>query len=851
MSETLDTLLGRLQGVRKSGRGFAARCPSHEDNAPSLSIRETDSGTLLVCCHAGCTVENIVRAIGLEMRDLFPPSGNGKAKSNGQAFASANRAVAALERKHGKRSGLWTYTDLGGNPVGVVVRWDKPDEKYYRPASLYPDGWHIEHMPAPRPLYRWPDLAASPRVVVCEGEKAADAACGIDFVATTSSGGAKAAHKTDWQPLAGKEVWILPDHDAAGERYAHDVAGILAKLTPEPSVRIVALPDLPDGGDIVDWLSAGGTVEQLYRLVEATPAYTAAKPPDGDDKEGEIVEEEEEKRQERLSQSTQLVNLALASQVALCHDAEQVAFASLPVHEHWETWPIRSSGFRLWLQRLFHRATEGRVPGGQALADAISTLEGRALFDSQLATVAVRLAEREESIYLDLADSDWRAVRIDATGWEIDPHPPVRFRRPRGLLALPQPQRGGNVEDLRRWCNVASDADWHLLVAWLLAAMRPRGPYPVLCLAGEQGAAKSTLARLLRLLVDPNKSPIRSPPRDSRYLMIAASNAWVLALDNLSKLEPWLSDCLCRLATGGGFSTRELYSDDEEKIFDAQRPVIVASIEDLASRGDLLDRALILHLPQIKEEDRKTEARLFAEFEAARPRLLGALLDVIAGALAHVASVKLDKSPRMADFAVWATAAEPALGWDKGAFMAAYEANRSVANEQVLEASPLTGPIRQLLDAEPSHRWEGTAASLLQTLTLSAGETITKQPDWPKKGHTLSGRLRRIAPNLRKSGIEVEFGRDTTIKRQRIITLTQLEQSRKTASNASRASNASKTPEKTEPSAGRSLDAPGRSPPKERPAQTPVNCRALDALDALDAPLRDFSNAGNDDSELF
>ncbi len=170
----------------------------------------------------------------------------------------ADDAVAELERKHGKRSALWTYHNAAGEPVGVVVRWDKNGGKDIRPVSRHGDGWRIGAMPDPRPLYGLPDLAAAKCVVVCEGEKAAGAARSLGFVATTSAGGSQAASKTDWQPLAAKEVWIMPDNDAPGRKYAGTVTGILAKLTPAPTVRVVELPDLPDGGDIVDWINAHG-----------------------------------------------------------------------------------------------------------------------------------------------------------------------------------------------------------------------------------------------------------------------------------------------------------------------------------------------------------------------------------------------------------------------------------------------------------------------------------------------------------------------------------------------------------------------------------------------------------------
>jgi hypothetical protein len=264
----LETLLARLPSAKKAGNGWSARCPAHDDRRASLSIAQCDDGTALVKCHAGCDTAAILAAIGLKLADLFPPKAgptptrNGEPASGGRTFATAKDAVAELERRHGKRANLWTYHDAQGEPVGVVVRWDKPTGKDIRPVAKHAAGWRVGAMPDPRPLYGLPNLAAARRVIICEGEKATDAAGSLGFVATTSAGGSQAAGKTDWRPLAGKEVWIFPDNDAPGRKYADTVGGILAKLAPVPVVRVVELPDLPDGGDIVDWLEAHGDVAE-------------------------------------------------------------------------------------------------------------------------------------------------------------------------------------------------------------------------------------------------------------------------------------------------------------------------------------------------------------------------------------------------------------------------------------------------------------------------------------------------------------------------------------------------------------------------------------------------------------
>ncbi len=240
--------------------------------------------------------------------------------------------------------------------------------------------------------------------------------------------------------------------------------------------------------------------------------------------------------------------------------------------------------------------------------------------------------------------------------------PPARFRRAPGMLPLPEPVTGGSIDALLSLLNVASDEDGLLLVATIIAMFAPDTPYPVLEITGEQGSAKTTSVRMIRALVDPNFAPVRSAPRDSRDIVIAASNSWVVALDNLSHIDGRLSDDLCRLATGGGLATRKLYTDSDEAIFDVRRPVIVNGIADNVTRSDLLDRRVAIHLPPIPKDRRRPERELWEAFSAEAPKILGALLDALAGVLRELPTVTLTHAPRMADFARWGTALERALG---------------------------------------------------------------------------------------------------------------------------------------------------------------------------------------------
>src|ERR1700730_9116596 len=270
----------------------------------------------------------------------------------------------------------------------------------------------------------------------------------------------------------------------------------------------------------------------------------------------------------------------------LFHTPSGTAFADIPVKDHQETWPIRSKRFRSWLRRGYYEAT----------GEAASALGARS--DGPERAVHIRIAEYGEQVYLDLADEHWRAVEIGPDGWRVIDSPPVRCRRRPGMLPfpLPVPEPGGSIEALSSFLNLPSRDDFVLIVTWLLAALRSGRPYPLQAISGEQGSAKTVLSKLLKALIDPNAAPVRALSREQRELIIAANNSYLLAFDNLSGLPHWLSDALCRLASGGSFAVRQLYTDDEEILFEASRPILLNGIEDVISRPDLGDRAIFLSL---------------------------------------------------------------------------------------------------------------------------------------------------------------------------------------------------------------------------------------------------------------
>jgi hypothetical protein len=513
----------------------------------------------------------------------------------------------------------------------------------------------------------------------------------------------------------------------------------------------------------------------------------------------------------------------LAQTVALFHTPDGSGFADLDINGHRETWPIRAKGFRRWLARRFFEETGG-APSSEALQSALNVIEAKAHFDAPERQVHIRVGGLDGRLYLDLGDETWRAVEIEASGWRVIDNPPVRFRRASGMQPLAMPMPGGSVATLRSFLNVQSDTDFVLVVAWALAVLRNRGPYPVIVLSGEQGSAKSTFSAILRALLDPNTAPLRALPREDRDLFIAASNGHVLAFDNVSGLPAWISDTLCRLATGGGFAVRQLYSDQDEVLFDAARPVILNGIEDIVTRPDLADRAVFLTLEPIPEDRRRPEQELWAAFEAERPRILGVLLDAVAKGLAMLTHTKLERLPRMADFALWATACETAP-WPAGTFWSAYCGNRDEAVEGVIDADPIAAAVRAIIAARTE--WTGTASDLLGALAEVAGERVAKSKTWPDSPRALAGRLRRAATFLRKIGIDIGFGREGRA-RTRIIHIT-------TTGNP------------TAPETGGAQPSASSAPSAHLPKANPANGFAPPGLRTV-GDLADGSKGGNGSS---
>jgi hypothetical protein len=444
-------------------------------------------------------------------------------------------------------------------------------------------------------------------------------------------------------------------------------------------------------------------------------------------------------------------------------------FVRVPVDDRFEFYELRSAAFRNWLVDTY-LFKHNQAPSSTVLRRVVAVLEARAQFEGSLPCVHVRVAgdgEGERHVcYLDLCDLEGRAVEIRPDGWRVVERPRVKFRRALGMLPLPVPESAGTINLLRPYVNLG-ELDFRLFVAWLTAAMRPVGPYPPLVICGEQGSAKTTLARIARSLIDPHSTPLLSEPASTRELMITAQNSWLLAFDNVGVLPGWLSDCFCRLAVGGGHATRTLYTDDQITYLHAQRPLILNGIDHFVTRGDLIDRSVFLNLAPVHPMDRRTENDLWSCFQSDYPRILGSVLDTIAAALRVLPSLELDEVPRMADFAFWGEAVGQALGWPEHSFRSAYARSRRAATDNSIDDSAVADV---LFNSVPSSlKWSGTVAGLLRQLTEIAGKEIAGSKGWPKNVTQLTSEIRRLSPQLRERGLSITFSRS---RDQRLITLT-------------------------------------------------------------------------------
>ncbi len=377
-------------------------------------------------------------------------------------------------------------------------------------------------------------------------------------------------------------------------------------------------------------------------------------------KRGKSLASEETNDKVKTSKADMLIEL-IRSKGTLFHCPDDEVFISFTVahfgsqgnegsEKHTENWKLRSRSFKSWASYLFY-SNHGTTPGEAAINEAIDTLTGIGLFDGDEIEICSRYALHEGKIYVDLGCEHWKAVEISTAGFVIlnSNNVPVKFTRSNTFREIPKPVMGGKISLLWSHLNIESEDLRQLCLAWILECMRVNRPYPVLEISGEQGSAKSTFQKRLKEIIDPNKVDLRSAPCDVERIFVSTQNNHLLSYNNLSHLTVNMQDAFCTLSTGGGDASRKLYSDTEEQVFEAMRPVMMNGITQLATRPDLGDRTIALQLPRITEY--KTESELSSRWERDLPQIIGALYDLLSKILAELPKLQqLKNPPRMADF---------------------------------------------------------------------------------------------------------------------------------------------------------------------------------------------------------
>jgi hypothetical protein len=442
-----------------------------------------------------------------------------------------------------------------------------------------------------------------------------------------------------------------------------------------------------------------------------------------------------------------------AKSCELFHTPAGECFATVDVQDHRETYRIKSPDFRKWLNYKFYQKTGG-APSSKAMAEAINAIEAIASFEGDKHEDFCRLGRHGDKLYLDLCNDEWEVVEIDRDGWRVMPCPShIKFRRAKGQLALPHPEPG-DINELRPLVNV-TDESWVLLVASLVASLRYPGPYFITLILAGHGGAKTTVLKFMRSLFDPNTAAVRSPPSDEHSLFLAAMNGLLICLDNISLLKEWLLDSLCRVSTGGGFGVREHYTQTDEHLCAVMRPTMVTAIAEFSAREDFLSRCLVIRCPMIPKGSHKPESEIFAEFETARPRVLGALLTAASTAIRNLPHTQPEQLPRMADAFRWVVAAETGLGWEPGTFARHYLQCEHELDLAILE-QPVAIALKRLLDE--TGKFEGPTTQLFTSLQECADSQLLSDQLWPRTVKALGAAMKRLTVTLAKNGISVSQG---------------------------------------------------------------------------------------------
>ncbi len=462
---------------------------------------------------------------------------------------------------------------------------------------------------------------------------------------------------------------------------------------------------------------------------------------------------------EQETMAGKLVELVLNRNIYLFRDPLRNGYIKIENGNDDEIYRLKSGEFADYLSHLTWKEL-GKPIANQVKNIAIETLNAKAKFDGEEHKVHLRTAWHENALWYDLGDR--RSVRIDANGWEVVNKPPVFFKRYPHQRVQVEPVEGGQISDILNYLNVNSTDKFQeiLLLTYLPAVLNPDIPRPIMVLHGPKGSAKSTFFRVIKNIIDPSILDVLTYPRNSVELIQILSHHFLVCFDNLSDLDDWQSDDLCKACTGLAFSKRELYSDDRDVIYEYKTAVALNGINLVAVKPDLLDRSLIFELDSLTREKTIAEETFWRKFETDRPKILGAIFTILSKAikLKHEGRAGLKSVPRLADYAEWCNAISLALGYGPEQFLEAYDENIKRQNSEAIEASVTAQLTIEFMDKLQESEWTGSAKALWGEFDKLAEENgLKKDKTFPKTPKWVWRRVKEVKSNLASIGINVSY----------------------------------------------------------------------------------------------
>ena len=604
--------------------------------------------------------------------------------------------------------------------------------------------------------YRLPAMIASQEIWIVEGEQCADDLASLGLSGTTTPLGAgkwpKLCREHGMQKhFEGKDCYILPDNDGPGEKHAEDICRSLVGIA--RTLKRIQLPGLPPKGDVSDFIEQHSPEEArrlLLELADATPKYNPESQRISSVQQADTPGDDEEKKPSKFQKALHTF-LGTGSQVFL--DQHQTGWAAVDRGGYLENIRLTSGQFTRYLLKLFVD-THGEEVSRETISQVADYLEASATETRQLNN---RFAWRDGTLFIDMGTPTWDSIKVTADGYEIVRLEAPPFQRYSHQKPLPTPEPGGDLREVLGFLPVKDEDSQILLMVWLVTALLEHIPRPILSTFGIQGSGKSTLCEFTRNLLDPSSTLTPSMSKDHSEFIQLLSHHAVVCLDNIHRIPQWGSDDLCRAVTAGGFSKRRLYSDDDDIIYQFSRCIILNGINVPGTSPDLLDRSILIQAERISKEERRDKTALCAQFNQARGRIFGAVLNALSRAIAIVDTVELSEKPRMADWAVWGCAVAEALGIGQERFLQAYYRNIGSQNDEIVNSEPTCVALAEFMREQ--ERWTGTPSELYSKLTdIAENEGLDKEKRWPKASNGLSRKLRELQHNLQEAGMRVEMG---------------------------------------------------------------------------------------------